>query len=47
MSGIELLAEGLDEAGFAVATLDAVASGSFSVAGMAALRDGGRVFVKR
>ena len=46
MSGVELLAEGLEAAGFAVAKLDAVTSGSFCVAGMAALRDGGRVFAK-
>jgi fructosamine-3-kinase len=46
MPGVEVLAEGLREAGFAVATLEAVTSGSFCVAGMAALRDGGRVFAK-
>lgn len=46
MSGVELLAERLEEAGFAVASLEAVTSGSFCVAGTAALRDGGRVFAK-
>lgn len=46
MPGIELLATELDGAGLAVATLDAVKVGSFSVAGVAALRDGGRVFAK-
>jgi len=46
MPGIELLAARLEEAGLAVAELEAVTSGSFSVAGVAALRGGGRVFAK-
>lgn len=46
MPGTELLATALQEAGLAVVKLDAVASGSFSVAGVAALRGGGRVFAK-
>ncbi|MGH3171138.1 MAG: fructosamine kinase family protein [Trebonia sp.] len=46
MPGIELLAAELEEAGLAVATLEAVKSGAFSVAGVAALRGGGRVFAK-
>jgi fructosamine-3-kinase len=46
MPGIELLAARLEEAGLAVAKLEAVTSGSFSVAGVAALRGGGRVFAK-
>jgi fructosamine-3-kinase len=46
MPGIELLAAELDEAGWAVATVEAVTTGSFSVAGMAALRGGGRMFAK-
>jgi fructosamine-3-kinase len=46
MSGIELLAGRLEEAGFAVASLEAVTSGSFCVAGTAELREGGRVFAK-
>jgi fructosamine-3-kinase len=45
-SGVELLAEGLEEAGFAVTKLDVVTSGSFCIAGLAALRGGGRVFAK-
>lgn len=46
MSGVELLAERLEEAGFAVASLEAVTGGCICVARMAALRDGGRVFAK-
>ncbi len=46
MSGVELLAQRLDQAGFAVGSLEPVAGGYFCVAGLAALRDGGRVFAK-
>ena len=46
MSGVEFLAERLEEAGFAVASLEAMTGGCICVAGMAALRDGGRVFAK-
>jgi fructosamine-3-kinase len=46
MSEIELLAKRLDEAGFAVASLEEVRGGFISVAGTATLRDGGRVFAK-
>lgn len=46
MPGIELLAAELEAAGLAVAELEAVTSGSFSVAAVAALRGGGRVFAK-
>jgi fructosamine-3-kinase len=46
MSELELVAERLAEAGFAVAELEAVPGGCISVAGMAALRDGGRLFAK-
>jgi fructosamine-3-kinase len=46
MPGIELLAAELEKAGFAVEELEAVTSGSFSVAGVAALSGGGRVFAK-
>ncbi len=45
MPGIELLAAELDEAGLAVTTLEAVTS-SFSVAAVATLPGGGRVFAK-
>jgi fructosamine-3-kinase len=46
VAGIEFLAAGLEGAGLPVAKLDAVTSGSFSLAGVAALRDGGHVFAK-
>jgi fructosamine-3-kinase len=46
VGGIGLLAQRLEEAGFAVASFEAVPAGSFCVAGVAALRDGGRVFAK-
>jgi hypothetical protein len=46
MSGVELLAERLEEAGFAVVSLEAVTGGRICVARVAALRDGGRVFAK-
>ena len=47
MPGIELLAAELEAAGLAgSAELAAVTSGSFSVAAVAALRGGGRVFAK-
>jgi fructosamine-3-kinase len=46
MSGHELLAQRLAEQGFAVASLVAVTGGYICVAGMASLRDGGRVFAK-
>jgi fructosamine-3-kinase len=46
MPGFELLAERLEEAGFAVASLEAVPGESVCVTAMAALRDGGRVFAK-
>lgn len=46
MSGVELLANRLEEAGFAAASVEAVTGGLISVAGTATLRDGGRVFAK-
>jgi fructosamine-3-kinase len=46
VSGIALLAERLEEAGFGVASLEPVTGGCICVAGMAALRGGGRVFAK-
>jgi fructosamine-3-kinase len=46
MSGVELLAERLAEAGFTAASVEAVTGGCICVAGMAGLRDGGRVFAK-
>jgi fructosamine-3-kinase len=46
MSGVELLARRLEEAGFAVASLEPVTGGFISVAGTARLRDGGLVFAK-
>jgi fructosamine-3-kinase len=46
MPGSEFLAAGLEKAGLAATELEAVANGSFSVAGVAALRGGGRVFAK-
>jgi len=46
MSGIELLTAGLEEAGLAVVKLEAVRSGPFTVAAVAELRGGGRVFAK-
>ncbi len=46
MPEIEFLAAELDGAGFAVAELAVVKSGSFSVAAVVALRGGGRVFAK-
>jgi fructosamine-3-kinase len=46
MSGVDFLAERLEEAGFAVASLEPVPGGCICVAGMAALRGGGRVFAK-
>ncbi len=46
MSGVGLLAKRVEEAGFAVASLEEVTGGFISVAGAATLRDGGRVFVK-
>jgi fructosamine-3-kinase len=46
MSGVELLAERLERAGFEVASLEAVKGGSVCAASMAALRDGRRVFAK-
>jgi len=46
MSGVEVLARRLEEAGFAVASVEAVTGGFISVAGTATLRDGGRVFAK-
>jgi len=46
MPGIDLLAAELAAAGFAVAELAAVTSGSLSVAAVAALRGGGKVFAK-
>ena len=46
MPGIEFLAARLEEAGLPVAKLEAMTSGSFNVAGVAALRGGGRVFAK-
>jgi fructosamine-3-kinase len=44
MAGIEFLAAGLEGAGLPVAKLDAVTRGSFSLTGVAALRDDGHVF---
>jgi fructosamine-3-kinase len=46
MPGVELVAERLQEAGFAVARLEAVTGGCICVAGMAELSDGRRVFAK-
>jgi len=46
MPGTELLAERLAEAGFAVANLAPVTGGCICLAGIAVLRDGGRVFAK-
>ncbi|WP_067462938.1 fructosamine kinase family protein [Nocardia amamiensis] len=46
MSGVELLAQRLEEAGFAVAGLEATTGGCVCVAAMAALCDSGRVFAK-
>ena len=46
MPGIEFLTARLEEAGLPVAKLEEMASNSFSVAGVAALRGGGRVFAK-
>jgi fructosamine-3-kinase len=46
MAGAEFLAAGLEGAGLPVAKLDGVTSGPFSLAGVAALRDGGHVFAK-
>ncbi len=46
MSGVGILAERLEAASFAVAKLEAVTGGCICVAGMAELRDGGRVFAK-
>jgi fructosamine-3-kinase len=46
MPGIEFLAARLEEAGLPVAKLEAATSGPFGVAGVAALRGGGRVFAK-
>ena len=46
MPGVGILAERLEEASFAVAKLEAVTGGCICVAGMAELRDGGRVFAK-
>jgi fructosamine-3-kinase len=43
---VELLAQRLEEAGFAAACVEAVTGGFISVAGNATLRDGGRVFAK-
>jgi fructosamine-3-kinase len=43
---VELLAGRLEEAGFAVRSLEAVTGASMCVARMAALRDGGQVFAK-
>jgi fructosamine-3-kinase len=46
MPGVELVARRLQEAGFTVAKLEAVTGGCVSVAGMAELGDGRRVFAK-
>jgi len=46
MPGIELLTTELADAGLAVTTLDTVKIGSFSVAALATLHDGGQVFAK-
>jgi fructosamine-3-kinase len=46
MPGMELLAERLTEAGFAVAEVTPVTGGCICLAGIAVLSDGGRVFAK-
>ena len=46
MPGLELLVERVEEAGFAVASVQPVAGASVGVAGTAELRDGRRVFAK-
>ncbi|PZS24374.1 MAG: aminoglycoside phosphotransferase [Pseudonocardiales bacterium] len=46
MSGVELLAERLEEAGFAVVSIEVLTGGWVCVAGMATLRGGRRVFAK-
>ena len=46
MSEAELLAERLEEAGFAVASLEAVRGASMGIARVAVLRDGRQVFAK-
>jgi fructosamine-3-kinase len=46
MSGVEVLARRLAEAGFAAATVEPATGGLICVAGTAALPDGGRVFAK-
>jgi fructosamine-3-kinase len=46
MSGVEILASRLEEAGFAAASVEIVTGGFISLAGTATLRDGGRVFAK-
>ena len=46
MSGVELIAQRLQQAGFAAESVEAVTGGFISVAGTATLRDGGRVFAK-
>jgi fructosamine-3-kinase len=46
MSGVELLAQRLAEAGFAATSVEALTGGLVSVAGTATFRDGGRVFAK-
>jgi fructosamine-3-kinase len=46
MSGVQLLAQRLAAAGFAVAKVELATGGCICVAGVAALRDGGRVFAK-
>jgi fructosamine-3-kinase len=46
MSGVGVLAERLEEAGFSVTKLEPVTGGCICVAGMAELRDGGQVFAK-
>jgi fructosamine-3-kinase len=46
MSGMELLAERLTAAGFAVAEVMPVTGGCICLTGIAVLRDGGRVFAK-
>ncbi|HSZ38371.1 MAG TPA: fructosamine kinase family protein [Trebonia sp.] len=46
MPGIELLAARLEAAGLAAAKLETAKAGAFTVAAVATLRDGGRVFAK-